>query len=51
MSKISVKDVQKHQKTDIYFEQVQVDTDMDKKIFQEKSLKRLDASQALVPEH
>ena len=41
MSKISVKDVQKDHKTDISFEQVKVDTDMDKKIFQEKSLKRL----------
>ena len=41
MSKISVKDVQKDHKTDISFEQVQVDTDMSEKIFQEKSLKRL----------
>ena len=41
ISKISVKDVQKDHKTDISFEQVQVDTDMPEKIFQEKSLKRL----------
>ena len=41
ISKISVKDVQKDHKTDISFEQVQVDTDMSEKIFQEKSLKRL----------
>ena len=41
MSKISVKDVQKDHRTDISFEQVKVDTDMNEKIFQEKSLKRL----------
>ena len=41
MSKISVKDVQKNHRTDISFEQVKVDTDMNEKIFQEKSLKRL----------
>ena len=41
MSKISVKDVQKNHRTDISFDQVKVDTDMDEKIFQEKSLKRI----------
>jgi len=41
MSKISVKDVQKNHKTDISFDQVKVDTEMNEKIFQEKSLKRL----------
>ena len=41
LSKISVKDVQKEHKTDISFEDVKVDTEMNKKIFQEKSLKRL----------
>ena len=41
LSKISVKDVQKEHKTDISFEEVKVDTEMNEKIFQEKSLKRL----------
>ncbi len=41
LSKISVKDIQKEHKTDISFEDVKVDTEMNKKIFQEKSLKRL----------
>ena len=41
MSKISVKDVQKNHKTDISFEKVKVDTEMNEKIFHEKSLKRL----------
>jgi len=41
LSKISVKDVQKNHKTDISFEEVKVDTEMNEKIFQEKSLKRL----------
>ena len=41
ISKISVKDVQKEHKTDISFEEVKVDTEMNEKIFQEKSLKRL----------
>jgi ribosomal protein L31E len=41
MSKISVKDIQKNHRTDISFDQVKVDTNMDEKIFQEKSLKRI----------
>ena len=41
MSKIFVKDVQKDHKTEISFEEVKVDTEMNEKIFQEKSLKRL----------
>ena len=41
LSTISVKDVQKNNKTDISFEEVKVDTEMNEKIFQEKSLKRL----------
>ena len=41
ISKIYVEDLQKKHKTDIYFDQVKVDTKMDEKIFQEKSLKRL----------
>ena len=41
LSKISVKDLQKKHKTDISFEQVKVDIEMNEEIFQEKSLKRL----------
>ena len=41
ISKIYVEDLQKKHKTDIYFDQVKVDTKMDEKIFQEKNLKRL----------
>jgi hypothetical protein len=41
ISKIYVEDLQKKHKTDIYFDQVEIDTIMDEKIFQEKSLKRL----------
>ena len=41
ISKIHVEDLQKKHKTDIYFDQVKIDTKMDEKIFQEKSLKRL----------
>ena len=41
ISKIHVKDLQKKHKTDIYFDQVEVDKEMNEKIFQEKSLKRL----------
>ena len=41
ISKIYVKDLQKNHKTDIYFDRVRVDTEMNEKIFQEKTLKRL----------
>ena len=41
ISKIYVKDLQKKHKTDIYFDQIEVNKEMNEKIFQEKSLKRL----------
>ena len=41
LTELSVKDIQKDHRTDILFKQIRVDIDMDEKIFQEKSLKRL----------
>ena len=41
LTELSVKDIQKDHRTDISFKQISVDIDMDEKIFQEKSLKRL----------
>jgi hypothetical protein len=41
LTELSVKDIQKDHRTDISFKQIRVDIDMDEKIFQEKSLKRL----------
>ena len=41
LTELSVKDIQKDHRTDILFKQISVDIDMDEKIFQEKSLKRL----------